>query len=77
MATYRGTTVMMELSAKVMLDIGVSESFVDVTVDAIIRGAKTGEVGDGKIFVIPVEQVHRIRTGDRDEAAVTPVRAAP
>ena len=76
-ATYRGTTVMMELSAKVMLDIGVSESFVDVTVDAIIRGAKTGEVGDGKIFVIPVEQVHRIRTGDRDEAAVTPVRAAP
>jgi nitrogen regulatory protein P-II 1 len=72
-ATYRGTTVMMELGEKVMLDIGVSESFVDVTIDAIVAGAKTGEVGDGKIFVMPVERVHRIRTGDRDQAAVTPV----
>lgn len=72
-ATYRGTTVMMELSEKVMLDIGVSENFVDITVDAITESAKTGEVGDGKIFVIPVDQVRRIRTGDRDRAAVTPV----
>lgn len=76
-ATYRGTTVMMELSEKVMLDIGVSVGFVDVTVEAIKAAAKTGDVGDGKIFVIPVEQVHRIRTGDRDQAAVTPVAAAP
>lgn len=75
-ATYRGTTVMMELSEKVMLDIGVSEGFVDVTVEAIKAGANTGDVGDGKIFVIPVDQVHRIRTGDRDQAAVTPVTAA-
>ena len=75
-ATYRGTTVMMELGEKVMLDIGVSESFVDVTIDAIVAGAKTGEVGDGKIFVMPVERVQRIRTGDRDQSAVTPVIAS-
>ena len=72
-ATYRGTPVMMELSEKVMLDIGVSEGFIDTVVQAIMRSACTGEVGDGKIFVCPVDQVHRIRTGDRDTAAVTPV----
>lgn len=73
--TYRGTTVKMELSDKVMLDIGVSEEFVDVVIDAILHSAQTGEVGDGKIFVLPVEQVVRIRTGDTDRAAVTPVPA--
>jgi len=52
--------------------IGVSEPFVDLTVRAILESARTGEVGDGKVFVLPVEAVHRIRTGDRDEAAVTP-----
>jgi nitrogen regulatory protein P-II 1 len=70
--TYRGTTVKVELHEKVRLEIGVSDSFVDVTVEAIAAGAHTGEVGDGKVFVLPVEQVHRIRTGERDEAAVTP-----
>ena len=54
------------------LDIGVSDPFVQVTVDAILRSARTGEVGDGKIFVLPVEKVIRIRTGDEDLAAVTP-----
>jgi nitrogen regulatory protein P-II 1 len=63
----------MELTEKVMLDIGVSDHFTQITVDAILRGARTGDVGDGKIFVCPVEQIHRIRTGDRDTAAVTPV----
>ncbi len=72
-ATYRGTTVMMELSEKVMLDIGVSEDFTDTVVEAILGAARTGQVGDGKIFVLPVEQVHRIRTGERDREAVTPV----
>ncbi len=72
-ATYRGTSVMMELNEKVMLDIGLSEGFIDTVVDAIMRAANTGEVGDGKIFVCPVDQIHRIRTGDRDRAAVTPV----
>ena len=70
--TYRGTTVKMELHEKVRLEIGVSEPFVDVTVRAILAGARTGEVGDGKVFVVDVEQVHRIRTGERDEMAVTP-----
>jgi nitrogen regulatory protein P-II 1 len=71
--TYRGTTVKMELSEKVRLEIGVSDHFVDPTVQAIIRGARTGDVGDGKIFVLPVEKVFRIRTGEEDQAAVTPV----
>jgi nitrogen regulatory protein P-II 1 len=70
--TYRGTTVKMELVEKVRLDIGVSDPFVRRTIDAIVGAAQTGEVGDGKIFVLPVEKVVRIRTGEEDEAAVTP-----
>jgi len=71
--TYRGTSVKMGLTEKVMIDIGVSEEFVDATVKAVLDAAQTGGVGDGKIFVFPVEAVHRIRTGERDQAAVTPV----
>ena len=74
--TYRGTTVKMELVEKVRLEIGVSEPFVEVTVEAIRRAAATGEVGDGKIFVLPLERVVRIRTGERDADAVTPVTPA-
>jgi nitrogen regulatory protein P-II 1 len=70
--TYRGTTVKMELQEKVRLEIGVSEPFVDVTVQAILASARTGEVGDGKVFVLGVDQVHRIRSGERDVQAVTP-----
>jgi nitrogen regulatory protein P-II 1 len=70
--TYRGTTVKMELVDKVRFEIGVSEPFVQPTVDAILAAARTGEVGDGKIFVLPVERVYRIRTGERDVDAVTP-----
>jgi nitrogen regulatory protein P-II 1 len=73
--TYRGTTVKMELSEKVRLEIGVSEPFVEVTIKAILGSARTGEVGDGKIFVLDVAQVYRIRTGERNEAAVTPAVA--
>ncbi len=75
--TYRGTTVKVDLQEKVRLEIGVSENFVDVTVKAILKGARTGEVGDGKVFVLDVAQVHRIRTGERNEAAVTPAVAVP
>jgi nitrogen regulatory protein P-II 1 len=75
--TYRGMTVKMALSEKVRLEIGVSDHFVGPTVDAIIRGGRTGEVGDGKVFVLPVEKVYRIRTGEEDQAAVTPVIPAP
>ncbi len=70
--TYRGTTVKMALQEKVRLEIGVSDSFVEPTVRALLSAARTGEVGDGKVFVLDVEQVHRIRTAERDEAAVTP-----
>jgi nitrogen regulatory protein P-II 1 len=71
--TYRGTTVKMDLSDKVRLEIGVSDHFVEPTVKAILSSARTGEVGDGKIFVLPVEKVYRIRTAEEDQAAVTPV----
>jgi len=71
--TYRGTTVKMELAEKVRLEIGVSDHFVEPTVKAILRSAKTGDVGDGKVFVLPVEKVWRIRTGEEDQEAVTPV----
>lgn len=72
--TFRGTHAVMKLSEKIRIEIGVSDHFVDTTVKAIINGARTGEVGDGKIFVLPVEKIYRIRTGEEDEAAVTPVQ---
>ena len=75
--TYRGTTVKMELTDKVRLEIGVSDHFVQTAIDAIVAGARTGDVGDGKIFVLPVDQVVRIRTGETDRAAVTPVGVPP
>ncbi len=71
--TYRGTTVKMELSEKIRFEIAVSDHFVGPTVRAIQEGARTGEVGDGKIFVLALEKVVRIRTGEEDTAAVTPV----
>lgn len=71
--TYRGTQVKMGLSEKVRFEIVVSDSFVDATVDALAAGGRTGEIGDGKIFVVPVERAVRIRTGETDIDAVTPV----
>ena len=71
--TYRGTTVKMALSEKVRLEIGVSDHFVQPAIDALCEGGRTGEVGDGKIFVLPLERAIRIRTGDEDVDAVTPV----
>ena len=70
--TYRGTTVKMALQEKVRLEIGVSEPFVEPTVRALLESAHTGEVGDGKVFVLPVDSMHRIRTGETNEQAVTP-----
>jgi nitrogen regulatory protein P-II 1 len=71
--TYRGTTVQMGLSEKVRFEVAVSDGFVDKAVEALCEGGRTGEVGDGKIFVVPLEHAVRIRTGDTDEGAVTPV----
>ena len=73
--TYRGTTVKMELSEKVRFEIAVSDDFVQPTIEALCEGARTGEVGDGKIMVLPLDQVVRIRTGETDHGAVTPVHA--
>jgi nitrogen regulatory protein P-II 1 len=73
--TYRGTTVKMELSEKVRFEVAVSDEFVETTVEALCEGARTGEVGDGKIFVVPLDRAVRIRTGETDHGAVTPVGA--
>ena len=73
--TYRGTTVQMKLEDKLRFEIAVSDAFVEPTIESLCAGARTGEVGDGKIFVVPLEQAVRIRTGERDEGAVTPVGA--
>lgn len=70
---YRGTRVMVEFREKVEFRMAVSEPFVEVAIRAICQGARTGEVGDGKIFVQPLERVVRIRTGEEDNAALTPV----
>jgi nitrogen regulatory protein P-II 1 len=71
--TYRGTTVKMGLSEKVRFEVAVSDAFVQATIDAFCSGARTGEVGDGKIFVMALDRVVRIRTGETDTAAVTPI----
>ncbi len=71
--TYRGTTVKVALSEKVRFEIAVSDPFVQPTIDALCDGGRTGEVGDGKIFVVPLERAVRIRTGETDVGAVTPV----
>jgi nitrogen regulatory protein P-II 1 len=73
--TYRGMTVKVELADKVRFEVAVSDPFVQPTIDAIASGGQTGEVGDGKIFVVPLERAVRIRTGESDETAVTPVGA--
>ena len=70
--TYRGTTVKMGLSDKVRFEIAVSDPFVEPAIEALCEGGRTGEVGDGKIFVVPLERAIRIRTGETEEGAVTP-----
>ena len=67
---FRGTTFKVELIPKLKLEVVVFDEDVHRTLEAIIHGARTGEVGDGKIFVLPVESAIRIRTGDKDESAI-------
>ena len=74
--TYRGTTVQIGLAEKVRFEIAVSDEFVEPTIEALATGGHTGEVGDGKIFVLDLERVVRIRSGETDNAAVTPVVVA-
>ena len=68
--TYRGIEYRVEYVPKIQIDIVVSDSFLDPTIDAIIEAARTGTVGDGKIWVRDIESVVRVRTGERDEVAL-------
>ncbi len=67
---YRGAMIEVNLLKKVRLAIAVNDDFVEKTVEGIIAGAKTGHIGDGKIFVLPMEECIRIRTGERGPAAI-------
>jgi nitrogen regulatory protein P-II 2 len=68
--SYRGTEIEVNLLKKVRLEVAVNADFVKPTIDAIIAGAKTGNIGDGKIFVIPLEECIRIRTEESGTEAV-------
>ena len=68
--SYRGIKFSVNLLKKVRLEVAVNEDFVDKTVDAIIEGARTGEIGDGKIFVVELADCVRIRTGARGDDAI-------
>ena len=72
---YRGESVVLEFHEKVRIEIACSEEFVERAIDAICDGARTGNVGDGKIFVMPLDHTVRIRTGERDNDALTAVNA--
>jgi nitrogen regulatory protein PII len=67
---YRGAEYVIDFLPKLKLEIAVSEDQLDPTIDAIVKAANTGKIGDGKIFVSPLEQVIRIRTGETGESAV-------
>ncbi len=68
--TYRGADIEVNLLKKVRLEIAVNETFVKATIDGIIEGAKTGQIGDGKIFVLPIEECIRIRTCETGHDAI-------
>ncbi|MBW7657327.1 P-II family nitrogen regulator [Hydrogenophilus thermoluteolus] len=67
---YRGAEYVVDFLPKVRVDVAVMDEQLDQVVDAIVQAARTGKVGDGKIFVMPLEQVVRIRTGETDASAL-------
>jgi nitrogen regulatory protein P-II 1 len=67
---YRGVEVEVNLLKKIRIEIAVNDNYVQPTIDAIIAGARSGEIGDGKIFVIPIEECIRIRTGETGSEAI-------
>jgi nitrogen regulatory protein P-II 1 len=67
---YRGAEYVVDFLPKVKVEVVVPDGSTDAAIDAIVKAAKTGRIGDGKIFVTNVEQVIRIRTGETDEAAI-------
>ena len=68
--TYRGTDIEVNLLKKTRIEIAVNDEYVDATIDAIVTAAKSGNIGDGKIFVLPVEKCVRIRTSESGEMAI-------
>jgi len=68
--TYRGADLEVNLLKKVRIEIAVNADFVESTVEAIIKGARTGKIGDGKIFIQSLEECIRIRTGEKGEEAI-------
>lgn len=68
--TYRGADIEVNLLKKVRIEIAVNDEFVESTVDAVIKGARTGKIGDGKIFIHDLGDCIRIRTGERGTAAI-------
>ena len=67
---YRGVVAEMNVRMRVRVEIAVNDSFVKPAIDAILKGARTGQVGDGKIFILPLEECIRIRTGDTGGPAI-------
>ena len=67
---YRGAEYVVDFLPKVKVEVVVSDRMVEQAIEAIVKSARTGKIGDGKIFVTSVEQVIRIRTGETDEAAI-------
>ena len=68
--TFRGVEEEVNLLSKVRIDIAVNDDFVKPTIDAVIKGARTGSIGDGKIFVVDLQQCIRIRTGEEGSEAI-------
>lgn len=68
--SYRGVPMEIDLVKKIRIQIAVNEEFVKPTIDAILEGGKTGKIGDGKIFVYPLEQCYRIGTGEEGKASI-------
>ncbi len=68
--TYRGVDIEVNLLKKVRIEIAVNDNFVQPTIDAIVKGARTGNIGDGKILVLPLERCIRIRTGEEGNDAI-------
>ena len=68
--TYRGADIEVNLLKKVRIEIAVNSEFVDATIDAVIAGARTGNIGDGKIFVMDLADCIRIRTGEKGPEAI-------
>jgi len=68
--TYRGVMIEVNLLKKIRLEIAVNEEFVQPTIEAIIKGARSGDLGDGKIFILDLHECIRIRTGERGNSAI-------